>query len=361
VKPQNVLIDEEGRAKVTDFGIARSLDLEARQLTAAGRVVGTTDYLSPEQALGHELTGQSDVYSLGIVLYEMLTGSVPFEGDTRVSVAMKHVREDLPDVQMRRPEISAALASVVDRATAKNLDRRYGSISEMVQDLELILGYETARAGATEGEATSVLRQLPPERQGRVFGRHRWARVLAFGLTMLALAVAAGVVIELGNGGHKPKESVAGLSPIKLGDRSAAAYDPVPGDGQENGASLPLMSDGDPKSAWKTERYDSPDFGNIKDGVGVYLDAGRPVVARGLRLVTPEKGWQLELYVGNEVPSTVADWTRVGAGEMDTGRKTFSLDTGGQRFRYFLVWITQLANDPNGRFSASISDLRLLG
>ena len=94
IKPQNVLVDEEGSAKVTDFGIARSLEEEG--LTADGRVLGTTDYVSPEQALGHDVDGQSDIYSLGIVLYEMLAGDVPFHGENQVSVAMKHVREDLP-------------------------------------------------------------------------------------------------------------------------------------------------------------------------------------------------------------------------------------------------------------------------
>src|ERR671933_1685596 len=94
VKPQNVLIDPEGRAKVTDFGIARSL--EAHGLTAPGRVLGTTDYVSPEQALGHEVTEQSDIYSLGICLYEMLSGEVPFRADTQVAVAMKHLRDMLP-------------------------------------------------------------------------------------------------------------------------------------------------------------------------------------------------------------------------------------------------------------------------
>src|SRR5262245_57732757 len=120
VKPQNVLVDGEGAAKVTDFGIARTLHQDG--LTADGRVLGTTDYVSPEQALGHQVSGQSDLYSLGIVLYEMLTGDVPFKGSGQVSVAMKHVREDLPDIQVRRPEVSAALAAVLDRATAKDLD-----------------------------------------------------------------------------------------------------------------------------------------------------------------------------------------------------------------------------------------------
>src|SRR6059058_3629500 len=122
VKPQNVLIDEEGSAKVTDFGIARTLDEEG--LTADGRVLGTTDYVSPEQALGQHVTGQSDLYSLGIVLYEMLTGEVPFKGENQVAVAMKHVREALPDVQSKRPEISSSLAAIIDTATAKHLERR---------------------------------------------------------------------------------------------------------------------------------------------------------------------------------------------------------------------------------------------
>src|SRR3954463_5020987 len=161
VKPQNVLIDPDGRAKVTDFGIARSL--EAQGLTATGRVLGTTDYVSPEQALGHEVTAQSDIYSLGIVLYEMLTGEAPFKADTQVAVAMKHVRDPLPDVQRRRPEVSAALASIVERATAKQTENRYATVGEMVHDLERVLGIEAARAGHATGEATTVLRSLPED------------------------------------------------------------------------------------------------------------------------------------------------------------------------------------------------------
>jgi len=116
VKPQNVLIDAEGRAKVTDFGIARSLESDG--LTKTGRVLGTTDYVSPEQAMGHAVDARTDIYSLGIVLYEMLTGEVPFKAETLVGVAMKHVNEEMPDVGQRRPEISSALAAVIERATA---------------------------------------------------------------------------------------------------------------------------------------------------------------------------------------------------------------------------------------------------
>src|SRR2546426_5036769 len=132
VKPQNVLIGAEGGAKITDFGIARSLTEEG--LTMAGRVLGTTDYVSPEQALGHPVTGQSDLYSLGIVLYEMLTGEVPFHGASPVAVAMRHVREEVPDVQHLRPELAAATASVVDRAVAKETSQRYPDATSMAAD-----------------------------------------------------------------------------------------------------------------------------------------------------------------------------------------------------------------------------------
>jgi serine/threonine-protein kinase len=361
VKPQNVLIDQEGGAKVTDFGIARSLELDAGQLTAAGKVVGTTDYISPEQALGHEVTGQSDVYSLGIVLFEMLTGEVPFRGDSSVSVAMKHVKEGLPDVQKRRPEISSALAAVVERATAKESAKRYRTVGEMVRDLEEVLTYETARSGGAEGEATAVLRQLSDQRAESKPWRRRVARLAAFAAVVVAIAVAAGIAIQRLGDNEAPSTDAGSLSAIRLGDRDASDYDPAPGDAEENPASTGLALDGDPKTAWETERYDTPELGNLKDGVGLYLDAGRALVARGMRIFTPRKGWELDLYVSNSIPSSVADWTQVGTGTMDSPRKTFGVDTGGQRFRYFLVWITRLVPDEQGRFGAAISELRLLG
>ena len=141
---------------MTDFGIARSL--ESKGMTATGRVLGTTDYVSPEQAMGEDVDERSDVYSLGVVLYEMLTGDVPFQAETQVGVAMKHVNEPMPDVQAKRARTcSAAVASVVDRATTKDPRDRYSSVAEMVTRPGATLEVEAARRGGTSGEATSVL------------------------------------------------------------------------------------------------------------------------------------------------------------------------------------------------------------
>jgi serine/threonine-protein kinase len=357
IKPQNVMIDEEGRAKVTDFGIARGL--EGTELTAAGKVVGTTDYVSPEQALGHDVTGQSDIYSLGIVLYEMLIGDVPFKGDSGVSVAMKHVQEGLPDIQRRRPEVSAALAAIVDRATAKELRNRYQTIDDMVRDLEEALTYEAARSGEATGEATAVLSELPAARGGRT-----WRRFAPFVLyVVIAGAVTLAAVLIIGNReGDKKSSLPANLSSIGLGERDARDYDPPNGDGKESEAQLPNLLDRDPNTFWTTERYDTPTFANIKDGVGTYLDAGRPVIARAMRIVTPTPGWDVELYVAKgPVPSSIDEWTPVGGGAVNEKRKTYSLDTGGQPFQYYLVWVSKLTDGPNGEFSAGISEVQLLG
>ena len=132
IKPHNVLIGAEGRLKVTDFGIARS---GASQMTEVGSIIGTAQYLSPEQARGAPVDQTSDLYSVGVVLYEMLTGQVPFTGDTPLEIAMKHLSEVPKPPSELRPEVSHDLDSVVLRALAKDPSERYQSAEEMDADL----------------------------------------------------------------------------------------------------------------------------------------------------------------------------------------------------------------------------------
>jgi beta-lactam-binding protein with PASTA domain/predicted Ser/Thr protein kinase len=157
IKPHNVLVDREGRVKVTDFGIARA---GTSQMTEAGSIVGTAQYLSPEQARGGEVDQRSDLYSLGVVLYELLTGQTPFDGDTPVEIAMKHLSATpRPPSQIRR-DVPRDLDMVVMRALAKDPDARYQSADEMEADLERALRGAPV-AAATTDFATQIMRAVP--------------------------------------------------------------------------------------------------------------------------------------------------------------------------------------------------------
>ena len=358
VKPQNVLIDAEGRAKVTDFGIARSL--EAEGLTATGRVLGTTDYVAPEQALGEATTAQSDVYSLGICLFEMLTGDVPFRADTQVGVAMKHVKDPLPDIRMRRPEISAALAAVVDTACAKETANRYRSAHEMVHALEEALVIEAARTGEATGEATSVLRSLPSDTaEFGALGRLRHPRRgLAVGIVALLLAAGAAVFVvnrtERGSTGGADVSGAPGLSAVKLDTRGAADYDPE-GDDVEHAEEVRLAIDGNVATRWETETYSVGDL--QKPGVGLVIEPRAPVAARALDVVTPIPGWSAEVYAADEVPADLAGWgLQIGSAPTVAEEQRIELDSAGQELAYYLLWITAL---PEGEQKAAVAELSL--
>ncbi len=157
IKPHNVVVGPDGRVKVTDFGIARS---ESSQMTEAGSIVGTAQYLSPEQAKGAQVDPRSDIYSLGIVLYEMLTGTVPFVGEAPVEIAMKHLQA-VPDLPSKlRPEVPHDLDAVVMRALSKDPDDRYASADEMEADLGRV-ARGVAVLPRTEEAMTQVLRRAP--------------------------------------------------------------------------------------------------------------------------------------------------------------------------------------------------------
>ncbi len=346
VKPQNVLLDEDGAARVTDFGIARSLTDEG--LTADGRVLGTTDYVSPEQALGHTVTPQSDLYSLGVVLFEMLTGDVPFHGENQVSVAMPHVRDEMPDVRAARPEVSSALGAIVDRATAKSLEVRYPDCAELIADLEDALTIETSRSGHLTGEATTVFQSLPEGKRRRVGGSilHPWRWLAAIGgLAVVVVVLFALLAHRAERGTGTPRAKAApGLSAFSLGQSAAKDYDPFGGDGEhplQAGAAV----DGDAVTFWSTETYTN---GNLnKPGVGLVIDARPSVVGRRLDLTTSTPGWTGAVYAAprGSLPQAFTDpaWQRVGSIPVARHDTRVNLDTGGRAYRWYLIWISRFA------------------
>lgn len=134
IKPQNIMIQDDGLVKITDFGIAMALN--ATQLTQTNSVMGSVHYLPPEQANGKSSTIKSDIYSLGILMYELITGSVPFKGDNAVEIALKHLKEKIPSIRRQNPTIPQSVENIVLRATAKNPKNRYDSVKDMNKDLK---------------------------------------------------------------------------------------------------------------------------------------------------------------------------------------------------------------------------------
>jgi beta-lactam-binding protein with PASTA domain len=153
IKPHNIMVGDEGRLKVTDFGIARA---GTSQMTEVGSIIGTAQYLSPEQAKGAPVDQTSDLYSLGIVLYELLTGTVPFNGDTPVEIAMKHLSTVPPEPSALRPEVPEDLDAIVVRSLGKTPEERYGSAEEMDADLARV-ARGVAISHETEEAATQIL------------------------------------------------------------------------------------------------------------------------------------------------------------------------------------------------------------
>jgi len=364
IKPQNVLIDSEGRAKLTDFGISRQLEQDG--MTATGRVLGTTDYVAPEQAMGHPVDQRSDIYSLGVVLYEMLVGQVPFQADSQVGVAMKHVNEELPDVQQRRPELSAAAALVVERATAKDPDQRYQQVGELIDDLSTALEVEAARAGSTTGEATSVLEAVPPaERKlGGGGGRRSWLAIAALVLVAAAILLAVQLVGSGngpgGGGALKGKGSTVALS-------EASDYDPE-GDGQEDPETVSFAIDGDPTStAWSSEHYDTDTFAGTKSGenpgVGLYVTAKSTTRPTEMIVKSPTPGWDAQVFAAaSGPPEELSEWGEP-VGDVTDAGETEEIELHlGSPAKYFLIWFNKAspARDQNGRFQIEISDVKLI-
>lgn len=137
IKPQNIMILENGLIKITDFGIAMALN--STQLTQTNSVMGSVHYLPPEQASGKGATIQSDVYSMGILMYELLTGTLPFRGDNAVEIALKHIKEPFPSVKDKVPNLPQSIENIIMRATAKNVKNRYADAKEMHDDLKTAL------------------------------------------------------------------------------------------------------------------------------------------------------------------------------------------------------------------------------
>jgi eukaryotic-like serine/threonine-protein kinase len=345
VKPQNVLVDESGTAKVTDFGIARSLD-PGEELTQTGTLLGTSDYIAPEQASGEPIDARSDQYSLGVLLYELLTGEVPYPADSFMAVAMRHLRDPVPSVRERRRDVPDRVDKIVARAMAKRPADRFPSTEAMMGAIEDALA-DTGE-GAGRNEATGVhsrVERPSPSRSAARPGPRRRQRRRRFAPLLLALLVVGAGAIALGlilagrdGGGSGAVGSIGGVKLTAFED-----YDPQ-GDQSEHPESVANATDGDVSTFWTTETYRT----FSKPGVGLILDAGKAVSIEHLQIVSDEPGFTAEILAGDNPTGGFVPFSE----EQEIGRRTTLELAGGKSYRYYVVWIT----DPNRR--AHVNEVR---
>jgi len=364
IKSQNVLMDRAGNAKLADFGIAQLLEVSGEsRLTRSGMMVGTSDYLAPEQAEGRPVDGRTDTYSLGIVLWECLTGELPFPGENFVAVAMRQLNDPLPDPRTRAPETPARLAECVLRATAKNPDQRFASADEFAAELEACVDAEVPQlddpppaAPAPPGAPAPPAAPAPASRMradARAARRRTYRRRRAVALVVVVVVVAL-IAWGLDAAFSSGSASAPRVRPLGI---TVTSYDPQ-GDGTENPGDVRYATDGNVNTAWYTELYGtSPTFGGIKQGVGLLIAVhpGFRPTRLDLRSPTPGAAFQIRAPGKLSGPPVVGTTRMTGTGQTVALPAPTPAD--------FVIWIVRLVRDPavTGGYWAGISEVSVLG
>ena len=368
VKPANILLSADGRVLVADFGIAKAA--EGADLTNDGSMVGTAKYLAPEQVEGGPVDGRTDLYALGVVLYEALTGTPPFLADTDTGTALARLHRDPTPLRELRPQIPLAVELVVMRALARQPDDRFPDAAAMRRAL-LAAGADPSQApavaqaavAANSAERPAVTNLAPPPAppahhqppaEQAPGGRRRWPWALAGGL--LIAAVGVGLVAWIGTqagSSASPKLTVTGVS----------AFDPfdTTGVGTENNGDLKAITDGDPTTSWRTERYQSADVEAYKGGVGLVATVAGAKDLDRILIGTPAGGWSARVYVSDgSIPTNLPGWGQPVNTVTDVPTGTVTVPLKGHRGTAVLIWFTRLV-PLDQKFAAQVSGISVRG
>jgi serine/threonine protein kinase len=399
VKPGNIMVQPDGRVKVADFGIAKAVQQtltgpEHEDLTQVGSILGTAKYLSPEQVEGAEIDTRSDIYSLGVVLYEAVCGRPPFVGATDLATATLHVNGTTQRPRQIRPELSRSLERVIMTAMARDPQQRYQRASDLARALRTVDIDDDAAPAVTRAPsattppagtprpvpaASAVSNDSPDASTVLMDERTRAARrptdriadrtserpALASAretrpatprsprrlpVVRLASLAIAGLLVG-GAGGWFSGSAAAD----EIDVQSIRTFDPAPGDGAERNELLSNLTDGT-LAAWRTETYDSGFAGVSKRGVGLILDVGSERRIGSLQVASLSAGWNAVVYTDSSVGTDLASWgARVTRFE-PVPNSTITIKVN-RRARYVMLWVDDLG--PNA--SVSIAEVKVFG
>ncbi len=399
IKPSNILLCSDRRVMVTDFGIAKAG--EDTDLTVTGMLLGTAKYLSPEQVRGDAADARSDLYALGVVLYEALAGRPPFRAETDAATALVRLHEDPPPLLGFRPDAGEVLAKLVHRLLEREREDRFQRALDVraaltnVVDLtviDLLPAHGSSAVGATSLDPTvsdaatdptsSASTTHPPDGRDRsaaalppgyqadpeevdgtdAVGMGRWL-LPAFVMVLLGVGlVVAALLISKSPLARPGVDEVAssGRDGTALTDfevigppaiASVRSFDPQ-GDQSENESLVGAAIDGDESTAWSTETYRRPNFGNLKSGVGLIVELAGPSEIAHLGLVTTSTDWRVEVYVFDEPVGDASTWGPPVGSAQHQGSDRVSIELraegpdGRPIGRYVLLWITDHGVSP---------------
>lgn len=382
IKPSNIMFCSDGRVIVTDFGIAKAG--EDTDLTVTGTLLGTAKYLAPEQVHGDDVDPRADLYALGVVLFEVLTGRAPFQADTDAATALARLHQEPPRPSRFQPDVPNDLDVIVHRLLQRDPNDRFRDAADLRAALsgvrpETSLPDSTLILDHPEDEEYDDYDDYDEDPESFLRSERSWI-LPALALFLVATGlVVAGVLLSQSDLGRRVIDSArpestetttvgpppsdgsvtTNLAPIDVVVEPTVlgAQDiDFLGDGNENPDSVSLAFDDDDDTAWKTDTYKRLAFGNLKTGVGYLVDLGGNAEVTRIKLETNSRDWSLSFYLLDEFVPDVNAWGEpIEVAEDESGNETFDVEGVG---RYLLVWITEPGLSDDGPDEDEEDDFR---